>query len=50
MAEGSPVGDEGVREGFFAGVTEGGMAEVVTEGYSLGQIFVEIEGAADRIG
>ena len=45
MAEGSVVGGEGAGESFFAGMSEGGMTEVVTEGYSLGEIFVEIEGS-----
>jgi hypothetical protein len=45
MAEAASVGSEGAGEGLFAGVTERGMAEIVTEGDGLGQVFVEVEGA-----
>src|ERR687886_1387976 len=45
VAEASSVSGEGAGEGFFSRVAEGGMSEVVTQSYGLGQVFVEAEGA-----
>ena len=45
MAEGAAVGGEDAGEGLFAGMAEGGMAKVVAQGYRLGEVFVEVEGA-----
>ena len=45
VAEGASVGCEGAGEGFFSCVTEGGVAEIVSERDRLGEIFVEAESA-----
>jgi hypothetical protein len=45
MAEGASVSCEGAGEGFFSGVTEWGVAEIVAEGDRLCEVFVEAESA-----
>jgi hypothetical protein len=45
MAEGASVSCEGAGEGFFSGVTERGVAEIVAEGDRLREVFVETERA-----
>src|SRR5215211_2438725 len=43
VAEGAAVGRQGAGEGFFSGVSEGGVAEVVAEGDRLRKVLVEAE-------
>jgi hypothetical protein len=37
-------------KGIFTGVTEWGMADVMSQGNSLCQIFIEVQGFGDRPG
>src|ERR687894_984920 len=45
VEEDAAVGSEEAGECFFAGVSKGGVAEVVAEGYGFGEVLVEVEGA-----
>src|ERR671916_1383303 len=49
VAEAAPVSPfrEDTSESLFASMTEGGVAEIVAEGDSLGQVLVEVQGAGD---
>ena len=50
VVEAEAVGAEALVEGFFAGVAEGRMADVVDQGESLGELGIEAEGGGQGAG
>jgi hypothetical protein len=50
VAKGASMGRKDAGEGFFSRVTEGGVAEIVSERDRFGQVFVEAESAGYSTG